>query len=93
MFIKNVFRFKVSLVVAIFEHKTQAIGMSQHRWCSVQMGFRFLLPTIPHFSEIRTSFTPFHTQIEQKFKWIEQKYLRVEQNVESKIELNKIKLN
>ena len=37
--------------------------------------------------------TPFHTQIEQGFNCIEQKYLRIEQNVESKIELNKIKLN
>ena len=56
MFIRNVFRFKVSFIVAIFEHKTQAIGMSQHRWCNVQMSFRFLSPTISHFSEIRTSF-------------------------------------
>ena len=37
--------------------------------------------------------TPFHSQIEQKFNRFEQKYVRIEQNVESKIELNKLKLN
>ena len=37
--------------------------------------------------------TPFHSQIEQNFIRFVQKYVRIEQNVESKIELNKIKLN